>query len=297
MAAAIATSAPATAAQSLAATVMKLDRQSPWRMSAAIPVRFHTFHPQGMARVGDTFFVSSVEVLRPTVRNAQPKDGYDRDPGAGRGRLFHISADGALLGEVALGEGDAYHPGGIDFDGEFIWVPVAEYRPDSRAIIYRVDPKTLAAEPVLRAPDHIGAVAYDRRTRTLHGLSWGGRRFYAWRRDRAGRFGQPRVTVNRSSYVDAQDCHALGARRMLCSGVATYAPPAGAPPFSLGGWELVDLANHRQVWQAPVPLWAPSGRAMTQNPFFAAATSAGLRAWFMPDDDVSTIYVYDVAVP
>jgi len=24
-----------------------------------------------------------------------------------------------------------YHPGGIDFDGVNIWVPVAEYRPDS----------------------------------------------------------------------------------------------------------------------------------------------------------------------
>ena len=31
-----------------------------------------------------------------------------------------------------------YHPGGIDYDGRHIWVPVAEYRPNSRSIIYRV---------------------------------------------------------------------------------------------------------------------------------------------------------------
>jgi len=36
---------------------------------------------------------------------------------------------------------------------------------------------------------------------------------------------------------------------------------------------------------------------MTENPFFAEATATGVRAWFMPDDNRSTIYVYDAAVP
>jgi hypothetical protein len=39
-----------------------------------------------------------------------------------------------------------------------IWVPVAEYRPDSRSIVYRVDPATLEATEVLRFADHIGGI-------------------------------------------------------------------------------------------------------------------------------------------
>lgn len=36
---------------------------------------------------------------------------------------------------------------------------------------------------------------------------------------------------------------------------------------------------------------------MTQNPFYAEPTAAGLRAYFMPDDDHSTTFAYDVALP
>ena len=46
---------------------------------------------------------------------------------------------GNLQKDIILGEGDMYHPGGIDFDGTNVWVPVAQYRPNSSAIIYRVD--------------------------------------------------------------------------------------------------------------------------------------------------------------
>ena len=46
-----------------------------------------------------------------------------------------------------------YHPGGIDYDGDDIWVPVAEYRPNSRSIVYRVDPETMKATEVFRFAD------------------------------------------------------------------------------------------------------------------------------------------------
>jgi hypothetical protein len=35
---------------------------------------------------------------------------------------------------------------------------------------------------------------------------------------------------------------------------------------------------------------------MTQNPAWFEPTLTGLRAWFMPDDDESTLYVYEVDV-
>jgi Family of unknown function (DUF6454) len=286
---------PVLGAPSLAQRLLGVDRTTTWTPAEAIAVKFPTFHPQGMVRIGGDFFVSSVEIRRAPAPD--PKQPGGRDAGAGVGHLFKISADGALLADLVLGEGDAYHPGGIDYDGRYIWAPVAEYRPDSHAVIYRIDPRTMTATIVARASDHIGAVVHDRQTGMLHGVSWGGRRFYDWDLSRDGRASAPRIFPNRASYIDYQDCHGLEGRLMLCSGLASYRPSAQTPAFQLGGWELVDLRDHRPVWQAPILLWAPSGRVMTQNPFFAEATATGLRAWFMPDDNRSTIYVYDAASP
>jgi hypothetical protein len=69
----------------LADRVSALSRDSAWKQVAAIPVAFPTYHPQGMVKIGDTLFVSSVEVTVPTKRFAQPTGGYDRDAGEGVG--------------------------------------------------------------------------------------------------------------------------------------------------------------------------------------------------------------------
>src|SRR5512138_2554505 len=63
--------------------VKKLNRAAQWRAAASIPVSFNTHHPQGMVKIGDVFFVSSVEIRTPTKRFAQPQNGYDRDTGEG----------------------------------------------------------------------------------------------------------------------------------------------------------------------------------------------------------------------
>lgn len=294
---------PAAAADpALGERVLKLTRGSKWNEVAAIKIGFKTHHPQGMIKIGDEFFVSSVEIVKPTTRYPEPRDGYDRDTGEGRGHLFRISAKGELLADLVLGEGAIYHPGGIDFDGESLWVPVAEYRPNSASIVYRVDPKTMKAVEVFRFRDHVGGIVRDTESNTLHGVSWGSRRFYAWPLGADGKVtnadAKPEAlrVMNPAQYIDYQDCHYLGGRRMLCSGLNTYRTRPDAAPFFLGGLEVVSLADQRAVWQVPVELWSRSGKPMTQNPFFVEPTSAGLRAYFMPDDDDSTLYVYEVAV-
>ena len=280
--------------------VRLLTRSSNWTRVASIPLRFRTFHPQGMVKIGNTFFVSSVEVLKPTTRFASPMNGYDRDAGKGAGHLFKIDEQGNLLASVTMAEGDAYHPGGIDYDGRFIWVPLAEYRPDSFSIVYRVDPDTLKAEEVLRYPDSIGAIVHNTDDRTLHGASWGSRRFYRWTMDASGRVTNADVprerlqTLNPSHYVDYQDCKYAGARRMLCSGLSELRQSPSAPAFRLGGLDLVSLEDGRPIHQVPVPLWTSGGVDMTHNPVWVEPSNAGLRAYFMPEDDASTIYVYDV---
>lgn len=299
LAATAATATAATVAQRAASRglvaerVTKLTRVSQWTLVASVPMRFPTFHPQGMVRIGDTFVVSSVD-----------KAGH-------AGHLFKIDRAGRLLADLRVGEGEIYHPGGIDYDGRSIWVPVAEYRPDSRSIIYRVDPETMKATEVFRFADHIGAIVHNTDDRALHGVSWGSRRFYRWPLDAGGRVTNAATpperlrTLNPSHYVDYQDCKYVGGRRMLCTGVTEMRQGAGAPPFRLGGMELIDLATSRPLHQVPVPLWTPTGFDMTHNPVWVEAfesaesggTVGGLRAYFMPEDDTSTLFIYEVRIP
>lgn len=275
--AAVLFAAPPDPRSAVADRVMTLSRTSTWTLAASVPIAFRTFHPQGMVRIGDTLFVSSVEVI-------------DRDAGKGVGHLFKIDQAGNLLADLRLGEGALYHPGGIDYDGTHIWVPVAEYRPDSRTIVYRVDPAAMTAAEVFRFADHVGAIVHNTDRRTLHGVSWGSRRFFRWTMN--GRLQE--TAANPSHYLDYQDCKYLGRERMLCGGVTELRLAPAAPAFRLGGIDLVSLADGRPLHQAPVLLWTAGGLDMTHNPIWIEPRGAGLRAYFMPEDDRSTLYIYDV---
>ena len=280
--------------------VTRLARTSHWTLAASVRLGFKTHHPQGLVKIGDDFYLSSVEITTRTKSYAQPVAGYDRDTGEGTGHLFRFDKAGNLLADLKLGEGSIYHPGGIDYDGRYIWVPVAEYRPNSRAILYRVDPAAMKAREVLRFADHIGAVVHNPDDRTLHGMSWGSRWFYRWTLDSEWIVTSPVLpierlrTLNPSHYLDYQDCKYAGRRRMLCTGVTEMRVQPGAAPFRLGGIDLVNLDDGRPIHQVPVLLWTTGGLNMTQNPVWLEPSGDGLRAYFIPEDDTSTLYIYDV---
>ena len=261
----------------VAERVTALTRTSTWTLVSSVPIGFRTFHPQGMVKIGETLFVSSVEVI-------------DREAGQGVGHLFKIDMAGNLLADLTLGEGAIYHPGGIDYDGKDIWMPVAEYRPDSRSIVYRVDPDAMKAVEVFRMADHIGAIVHNTDDRTLHGVSWGSRRFYRWTMTGVERA----RTLNPSHYLDYQDCKYAGRSRMLCTGVTEIRQTPGGSAVRLGGIDLVSLADGRPLHQSPVLLWTAGGLAMTQYPVWIEPHGTGLRACFMPEDVHSTLYVSDV---
>ena len=288
--------------EAIADAVSRLTRSTEWTLVRSVPIQFKTFHPQGLVKIGEQLFVSSVEVRVPTRRGPQPDGRSDRDAGAGVGHLFKMTMAGTLVTDLVLGDKTMYHPGGIDFDGTHIWVSVAEYRPASQSIIYRVEPQTMTATEMLRVPDHLGAVVHNTDDQSLHAVSWGSRRFYRWPLDRDGRVrdrDRPldrAGTINPSHYVDYQDCKYVGRSRMLCTGVAELGAPAAGQPFRLGGLELVDLAAGRAIHQVPIPLWTSGGLDMTHNPSWFELAPPGLRAYFMPEDDTSTLYVFDAAV-
>jgi hypothetical protein len=138
----------------VAAELPKLSRSSTWTPLSNFKLQFKTYHPQGMVKVGNVYYMSSVEILEDTQKYPQPQNGLDRSAGKGKAHLFKFDGSGKLLADIILaeGEGDVYHPGGIDFDGKYIYVPVAEYRPNSAAILYNKSFQDEAKWRVRRPP-------------------------------------------------------------------------------------------------------------------------------------------------
>lgn len=285
-----------------------LGKNAVWTPVASITVNWPTFHTQGLVKIGQTLYVSAVEVLEPTRRDtAVTTDSLydfsiDRTAGSGRGWLFKFTLDGQLLGKVELTDGDRFHPGGIDFDGKHLWVPVAEYRPNSASNVYRMDPESLAVEHVFSVPDHIGGIVHNRDGGTLNGVSWGSRRLYSWDLGGQAHPGVPRASSwvpNPQFYIDYQDCHYQGIEYMLCGGVGGYSSPLGSIAF--GGLDLLDLRTRQMVHQVPVNLFVDEGEgpkaglALTHNAFWLEPHGEGLRGYFMTEtDNQAELLVYDV---
>lgn len=277
-----------------------------WTPVKSVTVNWQTFHTQGLVKIGDTFYVSAVEVLEGTVRNGAATDSLydftlDRSTGNGRGWLFKFNEAGELLGKVELTDGTKYHPGGIDFDGKYLWVPVAEYRPNSKSNIFRVDPKSLKAEKIFSEADHIGGIVHNTHSDTLHGVSWGSRRLYTWELSKHGTKVRSSDWVpNPQFYIDYQDCHYQGVEYMLCGGVQTYTTGARGN-LALGGLELLDLRRNRLEHQVPVNLFTDEGAgptgtlALTHNAFWLEPLSNGsMRGYFMTEtDNQAELVIYD----
>ena len=264
---------------------LQLTRAARWQKTAEVKLAFRTYHPQGMSLYGERFFLSSVEVT-------------DRAQGQGIGHLFEVDFEGQLRRQIRLGEGPAYHPGGIDYDGRWLWVPVAEYRPDSRSLVYRVDPETLAVKRVFEFRDHLGALVCDRQNRRLVGVSWGSRKFYRWEmlpeEDGPREPGEPATSLNGSHYVDYQDGQHLAGTSWALFGGLSRLSARDSSGFTLGGLELVDLGELRAVHQLPIPLQTKRGQSLLQNAMAVQLAPTGLRCYFLPEDEESTLYVYAV---
>ncbi|KAF5021525.1 hypothetical protein F66182_6435 [Fusarium sp. NRRL 66182] len=279
-----------------------LGRSTTWKSIANITFGGDTFEPEGMVRLSsDRYVVSSGHWTEPTEKYAKMINGTDRTPGAGLAHLMVYNGKGELLADATITkEGqDEYHNGGIDYDGQYIWGTIAQYRPNSTAYIYRADPATLVPERVLNYRDHLGGIVHDTRDNLVTALNWGGRAAATWdlKAAKTGCDAAPRperVVRNPSHFIDYQDCKWLGHSHfyggksvMLCSGVATI----GA--YSLGGIALVDVETMTPLAEVPIELESKLGVRLTQNPMDVSVTDGKLRLYLLPDQHNSTLYIYE----
>jgi hypothetical protein len=261
-----------------------VDRNTVWTLTRKLALTFPTFHTEGLAFARDRIFLSAVEILEPTVKYPTPQGRYDRTPGKGVGHVFVIDRQGHLIRDIVLGKGNMYHPGGLDYDGHDVWVPVAQYRPNSSALLYRIDARTLKVHKQFRVEDHIGGIVRDRVTGHLVGNNWGSRRFYDW--TLSGQ--QRRAWDNPSHFIDYQDCQYVARRKMLCGGVTNLpqTPAAGGAgaTYELGGLALIDLTSRGVLHEVPFQQWSSAGHVATRNPVKLVASGKHLRLWVAPDN-------------
>ena len=296
---------PAADGARIAAAFAKLSRTTTWQLVRKVPLNFDAHHPEGVARVGDHFVLSAVEVTEPTQHYEPPGtmiDGTDRTPGKGIGHLIAFDAQGNRLDDVTVGDGaNIYHPGGLDYDGRALWTAVAEYRPNKPSIIYRVDPLSLEARPAFRTADHIGGIVHDTRRDRVIGLNWGSRTAYEWKLTAHGAR-LTDTTLNPSHFVDYQDCKYLGRPRgfaspvMLCSGIAGlhHPGPDGQPvDYDLGGLALVDVTTMRPVNEVPFQEYTDQGQVATRNAIDVQIVDGRLRLYLVADDDDSDLLIYE----
>jgi hypothetical protein len=127
-----------------------------------VPLRFDTYHVQGLEITKQFYFVTSVDTEHR------------------RGWLFKVDRQNTgLISKKELTNAAFIHPGGIQFDGRYLWVPNAEYKRESRTIIYGIDPDSLTIRKSFSVEDHIGAVASDGKNH-LYGVNWDALCFYTW---------------------------------------------------------------------------------------------------------------------
>ena len=257
----------------------QLDRSTPWQLVDRVALDFPTYHPQGFALVGNRIFMSTVEIIEAPVIYDEPRNGYDRSPGKGVGHVLVLTRRGELLRDIELGRGHMYHPGGIDFDGRRVWVPVAQYRPDSKAIVYTIDPRTLTVRPEFTYADHVGGIVRDYETGDLHGVSWGSRTMFTW--TVGGRLLE--AAANRSHLLDYQDCAYVDRGKQICSGI-TGLPDASGGTYELGGLALLDLESDEILHELPFPYFSTAGHVATRNPVHLEVVRGTVRLLAAPDD-------------
>jgi hypothetical protein len=276
---------------SLKTLFCRLSRSTRWELKRKVDLKFDCHHPQGMVRIGDMFYMSSVEVTELPAAYDKPLEGFDRSTGQGVGHLFMFTERGELLHDLRLGEGSMYHPGGIDWDGSHLWIPAAEYRPNSKAIVYRINVQSMEAAEVFRVQDHIGGLVRDHHTGRLIGYSWGSRRFYEWTPDGV----QLSMRENASHFIDYQDGHYIGDGAMILSGIAELPVRDGEKIYELGGLALIDSETGSLLHELPITLRSPQNHVLTRNPVYLESAGKEIRMYAVPDDHIGALLIYETA--
>lgn len=228
-------------------------RLADWTQSAVIPLRARLHHVQGIDVEVNTLWVSSVHASR------------------GKGYLTRFELpSGRAIQQVEIQEGRRIHPGGLTLDGEFVWVPVAEYDRDGPTTMQRRRKESLALEQSFEVADHIGCVAAA--PDGLIGGNWDSRLLYRW--SRAGRELDRRPNPGRTGYQDLKAVEGF----LIGSGIA------GRETGRLEWLDLRDFTIRRRIEAGKTDrgvLFTHEGMTFREGILY-----------LLPEDDPSRLFVF-----
>jgi hypothetical protein len=212
-----------------------------------------THHVQGIDTDGDRLWVTAVD--RPTSK----------------GFLYEYSIqNGKRLHALELQVGERYHPGGIATDETSIWIPIAEYKAHSSALIQRRNKKTLEVEFEFSVPDHIGCIAVT--PDLIIGGNWDSREFYIWNHE--GILIRKIESQTQNSYQDLKFSNG----RIVGSG--TLVDHQGAVDWlDLASMKLTDRILVGEV---------DKGTSLARE----GMAVRGDHLLFLPEDDASRLFVF-----
>ena len=218
-----------------------------------LPLRATTAHVQGIDTDGQRLWVTAVD--RPTTK----------------GFLYQFSIkDGSLEQTVEVQNGPRYHPGGLQFHNNSLWLPVAEYRRTSTAVIQKRNAKTLALEFQFPVDDHIGCVAVT--PDTLIGGNWDSRDFYVW--DHQGKLLKKVPNPTGNSFQDLK----FSQGQLVGSGALQGNKPA------IDWLTLPEFKQTRRLTAGNTDTGAPLTRE--------GMTLHNNEIWFLPEDTTSRLMIF-----
>jgi hypothetical protein len=166
---------------------------------------------------------------------------------------------------------------------------VSEYRPDSSAHIYKVDPSSMEVVDRIEFADHVGALSIDRERSRIYGMSWAARRIYVWDYDWNLIYANKNLIEN----VNYQDIDFVGGNTLACSGVAHF--DLNGMSLDIGGIDLIDANTWLPYHRIMVPTKTHTGRPITFNAFSHRLEFPKLHLLFVPDDDdESRVEIYRI---
>ena len=220
------------------------------------------FHVQGLGLHGRHIWVTSVDLANRKGFLHQ----FDR-------------VTGRFLRRLELTDGARYHPGGLSISGGSIWVPVAEMKPDSSAMLVEIDAASLTIRRKIPVADHLGYVAAA--GHTLVAGNWDSKLLYIFDLRPTGRL---RVVPNPST-THYQDMKFVGNKLVA----------AGSRTLWSGTVDWIDwpsLKVTRTLRSGAVGLARPFGRG-------GAYTSEGLAMegrdlYLLPEDGPSRVFRFTI---
>jgi hypothetical protein len=228
--------------------------------SVSEPVRVlalqgRTAHVQGIDTDGVHLWVTSV----------------DRATRKGWLQEFAV-VDGRLERSVEVQDGDHYHPGGIEADADSLWIPVAEYKAKSSAVIQKRNKRTLDLEFQFDVPDHIGCLAVT--PEFLIGGNWDSRDFYLW--DHKGKLIRKVESTTGNGYQDFK----FHGGQLVASGLL---------PGNRAAVDWLEFPAMKLLRRLPL------GNTDRSQPLTREGmTIFNNRLWLLPEDGDSRLFVFEL---